>query len=144
MPGSQAGASQEGAKDVAKRKATKVGSTLEGERPTSRSRKSQGGESRKAASRATPSDSEKSKKETSRAKQSSGHKGKGSTSKGASHSNQDPEPDLEVEIVGSAEPDPVAEVERLKAKGYQGVKPGDRLAKYLDPVKDLDWSAEKV
>ena len=49
-----------------------------------------------------------------------------------------------MEIVGCAEPDLVAEVERLKAKGYQGVKPGDCLAKYLDPMKDLDWSAEKV
>ena len=70
MPGSQAGASQDGAKDVAKRKATEVGATLEGERPTSRSRKSQGGESKKVASRATPCDSEKNKKETLRTKQS--------------------------------------------------------------------------
>ena len=79
-----------------------------------------------------------------RAKQSSGHKSKGSTNKGARHSNQDPGLDSEVQIVGSTEPDPVAEVERLIAKGYQGVKPGDCLAKYLYPVKDLDQSAEKV
>ena len=47
-----------------------------------------------------------------------------------------------MEIVGSTELDPVAEVEQLKVKGYQGVKPGDHLAKYLDPVKGLDWSPD--
>ena len=49
-----------------------------------------------------------------------------------------------MEIVGSTEPDPVAEVERLKANGYRDVKPGDRLAKYLDPVKGLNRSPEMV
>ena len=38
----------------------------------------------------------------------------------------------------------MAEVERLKAMGYKDVKPGTCLAKYLDPVKDLDQYAEKV
>ena len=49
-----------------------------------------------------------------------------------------------MEIVGSTELDPVAEVERLKANGYRGVKPGDRLAKYHDPVKGLNWSPDMV
>ena len=118
--------------------------TLEGEGPTSRSRKSQGGENKRESPKETSRDSEKKKKETSKAKQNSGHKSKGSTNKGSHCSNQDLGLDSEVEIVGYIEPDPVAEVEWLKANGYRGVKPGDRLAKYLDPVKDLDRSAEKV
>ena len=84
--GAQAEVSQDRARDSAKRKATEADTTLEGERPTSHSRKSQGGESKKEAPKATTSDSEK-KKETLRAKQSSGHKSKGFINTGARHSN---------------------------------------------------------
>ena len=38
----------------------------------------------------------------------------------------------------------MAEVEQLKMTGYKDVKPGTRLAKYLNPVKDLDRSKEMV
>ena len=46
--------------------------------------------------------------------------------------------------MGSTEVDPVAKGEHLKVKGYQGVKPGDHLAKYLDPVKGLNQSPDMV
>ena len=88
---------------------------LEGEKPTSRSRKSKEAENKKESPKETSRNSKKKKKETSRSKQNSRHRNKAPTSKGAHHLNQDPGQESDVEVVGESEPDPVEQVEHLKA-----------------------------
>ena len=46
----------------------------------------------------------------------------------------------EIEDVRESEPDPVEQVERLKALNWKNVAPGTYLAKYLPPVEGLDRS----